>query len=287
MSYTPIEDLPTDLRKRKSDLDSMAAAWRERRDELDGKAELTELHERLRRRWAVDYIDALEQADAGDLEPLIALVTKGQQREFGHALSVAHELADEQQLLAAGLAKAAARRDRRVSAYADVKTLGDAVTDRAVQLFDSRSDGFNERLRSEHLDTAYEARVFRPRPEQRHYYFTQIVRCARELGYFADTHEYRDWVRLTISDRQEERAVVLVVSVHSLGRVFKGILAAVAFLEIVDRSEGRDERQGPILATDEAFTFGYLDAREHVLHRFDAWLHTAWLSMLSTWQDAL
>lgn len=233
------------------------------------------------------YIDALEAADRGDLDPLVAFIVKAQQREFGQALSVSQELVDEQQLLSAGIAKAAAHHDERASEYADVKVIGDHVVARVQNLLSERRDTFNERLRAEQLGDAYHAHVFRPRPDQRHYYYAQILESARTLEYFADTREYRDWVRLTIADEHEHRAVVLVIAVHGLGRVFKGVLAATAFVEAVESGEERDERRGPFLATDEAFTFGYLDTEEHVLHRLDGWLHTAWLSLLRTWQETV
>ncbi len=233
------------------------------------------------------YIDALERADAGDLEPFADLIARTQQREFAQALSVAQDLVDEQQILAAAMRKAASQRDERVSAYADVKMLGDDAVARAFRTFSERRDAFHERLRSEQLDGSYVAFASLPGPRQEHYYFAQILECAHKLDYFADTREYRNWVRLTIRDEHEQRAVVLVISLHSLGRVFKGVLSAIAFVEVVDGSGEGEQRQGPWLATEDAFTLGYLDSREHVLRRFDAWLQTAWLSLLRTWQDTL
>jgi hypothetical protein len=40
MAYRFITDLPTDLAQRESDLASLAAAWKERRTELAGQAEI-------------------------------------------------------------------------------------------------------------------------------------------------------------------------------------------------------------------------------------------------------
>ena len=73
MAYRFIEDLSDDLRTQDSDLVSLAAAWDERRGELEGRHELTDLHERLRRRWAIDtgMIEGLYSIDRGTTELLI------------------------------------------------------------------------------------------------------------------------------------------------------------------------------------------------------------------------
>ncbi len=150
-----------------------------------------------------------------------------------------------------------------------------------------RRNQFNERLRAEGLGGDYHAHVFRPPSDKRHWYQNQIREAARTLNYAVDTHEYRDWVRVSIVHEHEQRATVLVVSVHPFGRTFKGVLAALAFVEVIDSSAGGEQRQGPFVATDRAFTFGYLDAKEHVLVRLREWLQPAWLSELKTWQDTL
>lgn len=234
-----------------------------------------------------DYIDALEHADRNNLRPLVDLITQEQQREFGQALSIAQAVADEHQIFAAALSKAAAQQSGRAAAYADVKLRGDRVMETAELELATRRNEFNDRLKAESLGEAYHAHVFRPPQNKRHWYFTQILECARKLDYFADMQEYRDWVRLSIANEHEERAIVLVVATHSFGRTFKGVLSAVGFIEIVDSSDGREQRQGPFLATEGAFAFGYLDPEEHVLSRFREWLHAAWLSQLKTWQGTL
>jgi Fic family protein len=233
------------------------------------------------------YIDVLERADEGDLLPLIEFMTHMQQREFGQALSVAQALVDEQQIFTAALTKATAQRQERAAAYADVKALGDSVMRTAERELTARRNDFNDRLKAEGLAEGYRAHVFRPPPDKHHWYFAQVVECAHKFDYFADTREYRDWVRLSVADKDEERATVLVVSAHSFGRSFKGVLSAIAFIEIVENSEGGEQRIGPTLATESPFTFGYLDPEDHVLARFKEWLHDAWLSLLKSWQDSL
>jgi hypothetical protein len=94
-------------------------------------------------------------------------------------------------------------------------------------------------------------------------------------------------VRAAISDQHEDRATVLVVSIHGFGSTFKGVLSALAFTEVVTHEDGQRRSRGPWLATSEPFTFGYLDQADHVLPRFRNWLHDAWLSTLKAWEESL
>jgi len=71
----------------------------------------------------------------------------------------------------------------------------------------------------------------------------------------------------SIANDVDGSAIVLVVSVNSFGRTFKGVLAAMAFIEIVSSTEDKEQRSGPVLATEDALTFGYLDPVDHVISR--------------------
>jgi Fic family protein len=235
------------------------------------------------------YIDALEAADAGELTPLVELLISQERRDFGRALGITEQIADERLLFTAALEKAKEAKGERIAAYGDVKEIAAAVLDAAISDLERRRNEFNKRLRSEDLHDAYHAHVYRPRDDHsRGWYHAQIVECAGQLDYFANVREYRDWVRLSISDEHEDRATVLIISLHAFGRTFKGVMTALAFVEAVEHAEdGARRARGPWLAADEPFTFGYLDQREHVLPRFRDWLHTAWLSELKTWEDSL
>lgn len=196
-------------------------------------------------------------------------------------------MADEQQIFAAAFAKAAINRGAQTARYEDVKSCGDLVMDALEAEFKTHRNEFNARMRVGELEREYHAHVYRPQPANRDWYFAQIVECARRLDYFADTRSYADWVRLTLAEESDERATVLVISLHSVGTTFKGILSGVAFIEIVSTTEGEQQRQGPILATEEPLTFGYLDPHGHVVSRSKEWAQAAWLSLLRVWQNNL
>ncbi len=73
MVYKHITDLDDELRSRSSEFASLAAAWRARQAELKGYDKLQTLHERMRRRWAIDtgMIEGLYTLTRGTTELLI------------------------------------------------------------------------------------------------------------------------------------------------------------------------------------------------------------------------
>jgi hypothetical protein len=113
----------------------------------------------------------------------------------------------------------------------------------------------------------------------------QIVAVANEFDYYADTRTFRTWARLKI---REDRQTELVISIHSLGMNFLGLLAATAFVEFRDRDEnGETTLEGPYTACREPFEFSYLDDEQTVEERFREWLTTSTLLGLDQWRRQL
>lgn len=234
-----------------------------------------------------EYIDALERADAGDLDPLIEFIAGQQTREFGRALAVAEQISDEHQLFAAAFAKASQARGQRAAQYEDVKRLARDVIDAAQTELRRRQREFGERARAAGVGDVHHVHVFRPDEEKRHFYRGQIEAVAGDLGYAPNFQEYKDWVRVSIVNDHDDRAHVLVLSAHGFGRSFKGVISVIGLIEKIDRDEEDATRSRPVSATEEPFTFGYLDLRDHVLPRFRDWLHGAWLCVLKNWEEGL
>lgn len=235
-----------------------------------------------------EYIDALEAADAGEITELVEFIVAQQKREFGRALAVAEQLSDEHQLFTAAFTKAARLREARAAEYEDVKETASQLLETAEKQLRQRKREFDERAKQAGVDEDHHVHVYRPPENQQHYYRAQLEDVARQAGYFANFTDYKNWIRLTIVNDLDDRAHVLVVGIHGYGRSFKGVLVAVALLMTIDRGDGDSaSRSTPALATEAPFEFGYLDLRDHVVPRFDEWLHTCWLSVLKEWQGGL
>src|SRR5438128_3233965 len=135
------------------------------------------------------------------------------------------------------------------------------------------------------LDQHYFANAQRNDPETDFWFKKQIIDVAKDLGYYADTRTYRAWVRLKI---KEDRQAELVVSFHSLGVEFLGIMAASAFIEYRDRNEdGETTVDGPYILNRDVFQFSYRETEQEIRKRFEPWLNDALLIGLDQWRKQL
>src|SRR5438105_3894276 len=98
------------------------------------------------------------------------------------------------------------------------------------------------------------------------WFHSQILDVAQHFGYYADTRTYAAWIRLKI---REERQAELIISFHSLGVEFLGIIVASAFMEYRDKDEDEVMIEGPYPLGDEVFQFSYKEAEQAMVDRFE------------------
>jgi Fic family protein len=233
------------------------------------------------------YIGALELADDGDLSHLVEFIKAEQQAEFGRALGMAEQVADEQQLFKAAFQKAKDLKGERIAEREDAVELAASVIDAMREYLTERRQEFDAQATREGVEKLQHAHLYTPPSDQSHYYRFQIDSVAEMLGYVPSFDEFKNWVRLTIVDEQTDLAHLLVIDVHGFGRTAKGVMVAVGLIQTID-SSGEENVRGPTRsATAEPFTFGYLDPIDHLLPRAREWTHDAWLSLLMTWQQEL
>ncbi|HNT37157.1 MAG TPA: hypothetical protein PKH07_19355, partial [bacterium] len=105
-----------------------------------------------------------------------------------------------------------------------------------------------------------------------------------------DLRTYHAWVRLKIV---ELRQTELVISFHSVGQEFVGILAACAFLEYREKSEDKETKDketridGPYRIARESFQFSYQEDPDSIKQRFDNWLRETIVIGLEQWRQQL
>lgn len=234
-----------------------------------------------------EYVDALESADKGDLRDLIGLFVRIEKKAFVRALSLSESAlkgrAPIEGVVASAVERLRARREskgdekERVFEYAErlKETAGSYLADVASEV---------ERGLCQ-INGKYRASAELSADENDLWFGKQIVETAAELGYSADTRTYRAWVRLSI---QEERTANLVISFHSLGSDFTGLLVATAFLEFRQTEEnGSVTTGGQHPVCEEPFEFSYLDEPESLETRFREWLNVVTLAGLDDWRRQL
>lgn len=234
-----------------------------------------------------DYIAALEAADQGNLEPLVKMFVAIEKRSFLRALSLSQTVLDGYAPVRDVISSAAERLRARFQAQEEEKKAVFGFAERLKEVAHTQLDRLAQELTDSLTDIndAYRAWVDTSAAATDFWFKKQIVEVARELGYFADTQAYRSWVRMRI---REERRTDIIVSLHSLGSQFSGVLVATAFLEHRQRED--DDVvivDGPHTLSPEAFNFSYYDDLERLEKRFREWLRDVALLGIEMWRREL
>lgn len=235
-----------------------------------------------------EYIDALETADAGDLSLLINLFARVQKKAFLNALSLSVDVLQRPSPLRQVISAAADRlRARKRSHLVEMQSkafeLSKDLEVLAGKKLESIATELNGELQS--LDQNYFIDVWHNDEQNDFWFRNEIVSVAKELGYYADTRTYRAWIRLRI---REDRQTNIVLSFHSLGVEFLGLMAVSAFMEFRDRKDyGEVSIDGPHKLSRDVFQFSYKEKEEVIRERFEQWLNDVLLVGLDQWRKQL
>lgn len=233
------------------------------------------------------YIESLEIADNGDLKPLVRLFAMLQKKEIEEALSLSENALTKEQAAPGGMLRArllSALRDRAREKRLSITNKRKSVIDTGRSIFDSVIVEMMTELASE-LNAILSVempgshvRVERGDEEKRHFFKAQIVSIAQTENYFCDLETIHEWARLRVQRPGEGDNIVneIVVSMHSLGRQFTGVLAisiyfAVRYLDETNRSVVQD----PHRLAERSLTFSYLENETNIAKRVREWLNDA------------
>ncbi len=237
-----------------------------------------------------EYIRALEAADRGSLSDLVALFVSIEKRAFLQALRLSEEVATEarlQDVISAAAAKIKEKREEQIEKLRGVFHLGEALQGIAGERMESLREELVEAITS--VSPSFNALVSDcpDEGEFRYWFRWQVIQAARQLDYFADLRTHHSWVRLILREADEPQTEVLV-SFHSLGREFRGVLACsvLTFRKEQTGEEGQETTDVKV-ACREVFQFNYLDAEESVKLRFAKWLDESLVVALEDWRKQL
>lgn len=240
------------------------------------------------------YITALEEADNGDLRPLVDLFSRRQKDAVLNALSLEREAQRVKissqiiDLVVEGLrAKLNKERGQASSVYSHADRLF-AFTDKKLIDIKDAIDGKLQELNSGASPQRYHARQnsaqFKDN-DRNHYFKKQIIEAAQKLNYFANLDHYRSWLRVTIST---EQSFDYVVSLHGLGSGETGVLVVSAFTYVkAEREDGGTEPVDLRLATEELFQFNYKEDYSSIERRYSIWLEESISIAMAEWKKSL
>jgi Fic family protein len=219
----------------------------------------------------IEYLDALEAADNGELKPLVDLIARLQRAQFRQATAISENIlaaeADVQQVLGGLLDAAAQRQEHKLQTLRRVFTHAEALAGDVATRLETICPGITTAL--QRVTPSGTAFVTRSNNDTDHYYRSQIIYNARyHLKYFANTSDYRAWVCLNMV---WERKARLVFAFHGIGRPFSGSLVSAPFLEFRDADDEGHIDTAVVPVAEEAFVFFYNETEARALERFQPW----------------
>ncbi len=216
------------------------------------------------------YLKALEAADDGKLKPLIDLITKLQISQFRKASAISEAVLVEEDVQAAlsNLLKAADKLaadklEALKGVFDHAKLIENDLYDRLQAIVSGVQDALHRVSDDSSAFVTYSS------SETDHYFRSQIIENAKNnIGYFADTSEFRSWVALNM---RWARRGQLVFAIHGIGKPFNGSLICSPFLEFKDTDEEGQVRAALVPVSDEGFVFFYNEDKDKLLARFTQW----------------
>ena len=224
-----------------------------------------------------EYLDALREADRGNLSRLVRFFARTQERMLIRALSEAERSVSAKQGLDSVLAAAQAKRQRRLD---DTESNRAFMAERLRVLIKRASQVLRQRAQDIRQQVAgVQANVVPSKTNTHHWYRTQLIELGRSNDYWADLNEPRRWTRLELRDGGKTE---IVIALHFIGNPSPGAAVAVAF--VVHRAgKERVGDQPPFETAAEPLLLTVKDNLLEQEHSFDNWLDSALVQALAVW----
>ena len=233
------------------------------------------------------YIDALEAADGGDLQDLVSFFSMLQRQEFIKALAIARDV-EESARIEARVKAIGQRLSQRKDALAQEWRTAMSSAQRLHATAKRRLEEVRSLLERE-VSGSDEWVFFVDEGtddnDRGHWFHHQVVSTAGKLQYYANTRDYRNWVRL--ASRGDNHGNILI-SFHGMGHEFRGVLACSStWFQRVPADDGRMESDDETALCDEVFQINYKEEFTSVEKRFGGWLEKTIDRGLTLWSAAL
>ena len=238
----------------------------------------------VRDRERDEYIRALEQADMGELKALVDFFARLQRQEFVKALGIARELerAVKVDVRIKAIGERMARRSQALAAeHREAIDSAKKLHALARVRFDAVCASLQEVV-TPHAKSKFYAEDEDDQGGRSHYHLRQIVSTAKELNYFANTQQYRSWVRFVALDSDQSN---ILLSFHGIGHEVRGVIVCSAtWFRRVKTDEGENETEGERPLCDQVFQINYKEDYQDVEARFELWLEDVIEKGLALWE---
>ena len=244
------------------------------------------------------YIECLESADAGDLNPFVQFIVRLEIQTIMEALGEPEPVTDSgmvSQVLDHIAGQIKRQQQDRLDQLRLVNRVASSLRDRAKTYLQSQAEPIRQQLGDAGLAVECVTDVGGPDNNKEHWYRAQVVQTARDASHWANWNEDRFFIKFSINpeNRSQIPRLIFVVSLHHVGRQLTGIMAATAFAQIVKvqdhNMEDSEEPSDPDFynCTVDSFTFTWDGDIETVAPRFTSWIETPLSIALRHWSGSI
>lgn len=245
------------------------------------------------------YIDALEQADLGNLKPLTRLFADVEKKTILEALSLPSDSGPEpstamlEEVADAIGSKLRKRKEetrqklRRVNVVAEnlQHTLQDYMRSRAENVVTRLNDSANVKAGIQVISGGPN-HAYNDQPTE-HWYHFQVVKTAQGTYHRVNFNESHYFVRTRISGG-DFPWLTFVISFHHIGEELSGVMEITAFAEILyPRTEENASVTDEVKCMDKPFTITYGDDDAAVRNSFLDWANECFTIAVKAWGDVL
>jgi len=231
------------------------------------------------------YIRALEKADESDLAPLVDLFASIHRRAFTNALGIASTVRREERLdqVIDSIRDAfEARASELRGKWERAKETAGALLVGARDRLESVAGRLHREVGPYTGTQGFFADSEPDRGARGHYFRYQVIETAKRLDYFANLTGYHAWARLVL--RAPEQAEILV-SLHGLGREYRGVMAASMCFFRREQTEEQDRQITDIFPLcNDVFQTNYREDLSAAQARFSEWLDQGLVEALEIWR---
>lgn len=236
----------------------------------------------------VEYINALEQADQGNLASLIEFFAKIQRRTFTSALGLVGQLQNTSHIssiITDIREKLESKRHQLHKEREKAKNMATMLIDMTQKEMESTAQDLKRQLKKFFSNSEIYVKHAANEDSHSHYYRNQIIAMAKGNGYFANPAEYRAWCCLVLPGKNPSE---ILVSAHAIGSEYRGVIAISACFFSRNESGDQHKEIGDFSSLGkEYFQLNYADEEKSVRNRFSSWLNSVLISGLAIWNANL
>ncbi len=241
----------------------------------------------------VEYLQALQDADFGDLGGLAALFARLERTAILQALSIDtdREIARERSLTSAVIESLAAKfSKRREEKHAELRMVNQLALSLRARVRRNVERALNSLREPVSFVATPDIHVTEGGPDRNnaHWFKFEVIKSGEVSGKYVNFSEAHYFIKASI--RVDRERLVFVTSFHHAGRELSGIMEVTAFarLESFEDSDDRDSVSDEFTPCSmDPFVITWKTAEADIAASFDRWLDTALAVAVKTFGDRL